>query len=111
MSIAFAPSAAPPTAVRLTTLWSAVVKEWRLVAAVAAAITLASIAIAIFAPAQYRATTILAPPAQSQGSGALGALAGQFGGLADLAGIDLNGHQSIDETLAILDSDEFLERF
>jgi len=49
-----------------------------------------AVAIAIWLPNVYRAEALLAPSAEQQGGG-LGALAGQFGGLASLAGINLGG--------------------
>lgn len=49
-----------------------------------------AVAVAIGLPNVYRAEALLAPSAEQQGGG-LGALAGQFGGLASLAGINLGG--------------------
>jgi LPS O-antigen subunit length determinant protein (WzzB/FepE family) len=51
----------------------------------------------------YQAEAVLAPQ-QSDGSGGLAGLAGQYGGLASLAGIDLGGKakSSIGEGLKIL---------
>jgi uncharacterized protein involved in exopolysaccharide biosynthesis len=49
-----------------------------------------AVAVAIGLPNIYRAEALLAPSAEQQGGG-LGALAGQFGGLASLAGINLGG--------------------
>jgi uncharacterized protein involved in exopolysaccharide biosynthesis len=49
-----------------------------------------AVAVAIWLPNVYRAEALLAPSAEQQGGG-LGALAGQFGGLASLAGINLGG--------------------
>lgn len=59
---------------------------------------------------QYRASTVLAP-AGEDAKGA-GALAGQFGGLASLAGISLPGGGGGTQTsLAVLQSAEFIAQF
>lgn len=59
----------------------------------------------------FRAT-ILVAPAANDSSGQLGALQSQFGGLAQLAGINLGGNaeQKV-EALATLESDAFLRDF
>jgi len=59
----------------------------------------------------YRAEILLAPVA-NEGGGRLSAMAGQFGGLASLAGIDLGGNGAgINEALAVLNSREFTNKF
>jgi len=60
----------------------------------------------------YKSTAVLAP-AESAGGGGLGKLAGQFGGLASLAGINLGGSGSnkTAEALEILQSWAFIEEF
>lgn len=52
--------------------------------------TAIAVTVALWLPNIYRAEALLAPSAEQQGGG-LGALAGQFGGLASLAGINLGG--------------------
>ena len=92
-------------------LWNATTTRWRLIAAITGCMVLVCLGVAVFGTPQYAATTILAPPTASVESGGLGTLAGQFGGLADMAGIDLVGRQDVDQTLAVLQSEEFLQRF
>lgn len=60
----------------------------------------------------YRSTTILVPATTAQNSGGgVGAL-GQLGGIASLAGINLNSKGSVtEEALAVLRSREFTESF
>lgn len=59
----------------------------------------------------YR-SEVLAIPVEREGSaGGLSQLAGKFGGIATLSGIDLSNDSGRDETLAILQSNEFLSRF
>jgi uncharacterized protein involved in exopolysaccharide biosynthesis len=62
----------------------------------------------------YRATAVLLPAGgeRSSLSGVLGSVLGQFGGLASLAGINPgSGDTSSVETLAVLNSRQFTERF
>lgn len=59
-----------------------------------------AVAVAIWLPNVYRAEALLAPSAEQQGGG-LGALAGQFGGLASLAGISLGDSKTDKTSIAI----------
>jgi uncharacterized protein involved in exopolysaccharide biosynthesis len=61
----------------------------------------------------YRATVVVVPAdSNSTGLGVLGSALAQFGGLASLAGIDLGGSSAAtEESLAVLRSREFTERF
>ena len=71
----------------------------------------ASIFYALSQPNTYKASAILAPASSERGGGLAG-LAGQFGGLASLAGINLGGGG--DKTalaLEVIKSRSFLERF
>jgi len=81
------------------------------------AITLACTALAavlafVMTPV-YRSTALLVPVSQEQESQGLSAIAGQFGGLAQLAGLNLSGggSSSKDEAIALLKSRGFTERF
>lgn len=71
-----------------------------------------AVAVAIWLPNIYRAEALLAPSAEQQGGG-LGALAGQFGGLASLAGINL-GSGGTDKTgiaIEVAKSRQFVTEF
>ena len=60
----------------------------------------------------YQTTALLAPAADDNAKGSLGGLLGQFGGIASMAGVSLGaGVTSEQESLAILTSRRFLERF
>jgi uncharacterized protein involved in exopolysaccharide biosynthesis len=76
-----------------------------LVAGVVAAV------VTLFIRPSYRATVILAQPEKSSESGGLAALAGQFSGLADLAGVNLGGGGDVDQSIAIMTSRQFTEQF
>ena len=72
-----------------------------------------SIIYAINQPNIYKASTLLAPASEQGGAGGLAKMAGQFGGLASLAGINLGGGGT-DKTglaLEVLKSRLFIENF
>jgi hypothetical protein len=73
----------------------------------------ASVLFALSKPNIYKASVILTPASSEGGSGGLAALAGQFGGLASMAGINLGSGDSDKTKLAleIIKSRSFLERF
>lgn len=73
----------------------------------------ASVFFALSKPNIYKASAILAPASSEGGAGGLGALAGQFGGLASMAGINLGGGGGDKTALAIeiLKSRSFIEAF
>lgn len=71
-----------------------------------------AVAVALWLPNVYRAEALLAPSAEQQGGG-LSALAGQFGGLASLAGISL-GSEKADKTaiaVEVAKSRQFVTQF
>ena len=72
-----------------------------------------SVFFALSQPNIYKASAILAPASNEGGAGGLAALAGQFGGLASMAGINLGGGQSDKTALAleIIKSRSFIQRF
>lgn len=80
-------------------------RRW-FIAAVAALVTVASVAYALLATEWYRAETLLAPAEERSTSG----LAGNLGGLAALAGIRVGGGGNA-EPIAVLQSREFIRSF
>lgn len=67
--------------------------------------------IAMNTPPVYRAEALLAPASEEK-AGGMSALAGQFGGLASLAGINLgSGGGGTEQAIATLQSRAFLDRF
>lgn len=60
---------------------------------------------------KYRATIVVLPLETDSGSGALGSLASQFGGLASLAGISLSGSNKRGESVAVLQSDALIANY
>ena len=85
--------------------------KW-LIIAVTALFAVASVVYAINQPNIYKSEVLLAP-AEQEGGGGLSALAGQFGGLASLAGVNLGGGSSDKAQLAIevLKSRQFTSDF
>lgn len=73
----------------------------------------ASVFYAINQPNIYKSEALLAPAEQDK-AGGLGALAGQFGGLASLAGVNLGSGGGVDKTqmaLEVLKSRQFTSEF
>jgi len=89
-------------------LWAG---KW-LIGGISFAAAIIAVAVALSLPNIYRAEALLAPN-DSQGTGGLSALAAQYGGLASLAGINLNSG-SADKTafgLEVLKSRKFISGF
>lgn len=89
---------------------------WRgkwFIGGVAGLFTVVAMVVAINLPNEYKATILLSP-ASTSGSSALSRLAGQFGGLAALAGVNLGSQPEGDKTTAaieVLKSWSFQEQF
>ncbi len=97
----------------LAELWHAIWSGKLLIIAISALFAISSVIYAINQPNIYRATTLLAPASEQGGAGGLAKMAGQFGGLASLAGINLGGGGT-DKTglaLEVLKSRVFIEEF
>ncbi len=94
----------------LRLLWR---RRW-LVIASTIAFTALLVVVAILTTPVYRATTVLVPASVDRnGAGALGAMLGQFGGLASLAGVNVGagGNSDTEVSLAVLRSRQFTEAF
>lgn len=99
--------------VNLKELWLAIWNGKLLITAITSVFILVSLIIVLYLPNEYRSTAILAPASQSS-SGSLANLAGQFGGLASLAGINLDGASTQDKSviaIEIIKTWGFLEKF
>ncbi len=97
----------------LAELWRAVWAGKFTIIIISMLFAIASILFALSKPNIYKASAILAPAADEGGAGGLGALAGQFGGLASMAGINLGGGGGDKTALAleIIKSRSFIESF
>jgi uncharacterized protein involved in exopolysaccharide biosynthesis len=97
----------------LAELWRAIWAGKFTIIIISMLFAVASIFFALSKPNIYKASAILAPAASKGGAGGLGALAGQFGGLASMAGINLGGGGGDKTALAleIIKSRSFIESF
>ena len=77
-------------------LWKG--KWW--IIGITALFAIASISYALWLPNEYKATAIVAP-ASEQGGGGLSKMAGQLGGLASLAGVNLGSSETTDDVIAM----------
>jgi uncharacterized protein involved in exopolysaccharide biosynthesis len=93
----------------LRLLWS---RRWLILASTLLFTALLA-AVAFLTRPVYRATTVLVPANVEGGAAGIGAMLGQFGGLASLAGVNLGGGANNDTevSLAVLRSREFTESF
>ena len=97
----------------LVELWHAIWSGKLIIIIISALFAISSVLYAINQPNIYKATTLLSPAGEQSGAGGLAKMAGQFGGLASLAGINLGG-SGTDKTglaLEVLKSRFFLENF
>ena len=87
--------------------------KW-IIIAITFVFALASVAFAISQPNIYKSEALLSPADSEQGGGGLAALAGQFGGLASMAGINLGGGGGFDKTqmaIEVMKSRQFTSDF
>ncbi len=94
----------------LREIWRVLVDNKKLIALVTAVTTLIALVTAFSITPIYRAEVLLAP-ASAEKTGGLGALAGQFGDLAALAGINVGGGDQTQEAIATLKSRALTEAF
>ena len=99
--------------INLGELWRAIWAGKITIILISFIFAVASIYFALSKPNIYKASVILAPASSEGGAGGLSALAGQFGGLASMAGINLGGGGSNKTRLAleIIKSRSFIEGF
>jgi uncharacterized protein involved in exopolysaccharide biosynthesis len=90
----------PDDEIDLRELWHAVWAGKWIIIVVTAVFAIASVFYALSLPNIYKSEALLAPANEEQ-QGGLGALAGQFGGLASLAGVSLGGGKADKTALAI----------
>lgn len=94
-------------------LWRAIWAGKITIVTISLLFVIASVFFALSKPNVYKASALLAPASSEGGAGGLGALAGQFGGLASMAGINLSGGGGDKTALAleIIKSRSFIETF
>lgn len=94
----------------LREIWQVLVDNKKLIALVTGVATTIALAVAFLLTPIYRAEVLLVPATSEKGGG-LGALTGQFGELAILAGVSLGGGDSSQEAIATLKSRTLTEDF
>ncbi|MCG9697118.1 Wzz/FepE/Etk N-terminal domain-containing protein [Shewanella sp. Isolate11] len=98
----------------LRELFSVIWQGKLLIIAITAVFAIGSVVFAILQPNIYKSEALLAPASEEQGGGGLAALAGQFGGLASMAGINLGGGGGVDKTqmaIEVMKSRQFASDF
>lgn len=96
----------------LRELWGAIWGGKWIIIGVTALFAIASVFYALSLPNIYKSEALLAP-ADTEQQGGMGALSGQFGGLASLAGINMGGGKADKTVMAIeiLKSRQFFSKF
>jgi len=97
----------------LAEIWRAIWSGKLTIIAISLVFAVSSMTFALSKPDIYKASVLLTPTSSDGGSGGLSALAGQFGSLASMAGINLGGG-GVDKTglaLEVIKSRAFIERF
>lgn len=94
-------------------LWRILWKRKFIIVFVGFIFAILSIFYALSKPNIYKASTVLYPATSESNTGGLASLAGQFGGLASMAGINLSGNGADKTVLAmeIIRSRSFIENF
>lgn len=108
----FAGNPNPENEIDLRVLWQKIWAGKWIIGACMLVFGAIAVGIALMLPNIYKSEVLLAPAAQEEGGG-MSALAGQFGGLASLAGINLGGSSTDKITIAleVLKSRAFLGEF
>jgi uncharacterized protein involved in exopolysaccharide biosynthesis len=96
---------------RLAELWRVVVDGRWLVAALAVGGAVLAIAASFLITPVFRAQVVMAPVTIDRTGGAFSSLAGQLGGFAALAGVNLAADDTSVKSIATLRSRDFTERF
>ncbi|MDP5033264.1 Wzz/FepE/Etk N-terminal domain-containing protein [Paraglaciecola sp.] len=96
----------------LAELWKAIWSAKWLIIAITSIFVFAAVFYALYLPNIYKSEALLAP-VETEQQGGLAGLAGQFGGIASLAGLNLTGGagDKTDLALEILKSREFFSMF
>jgi uncharacterized protein involved in exopolysaccharide biosynthesis len=95
--------------ISLLDYWRVMMKRKRMILAFIFVVTAGSIIISLLMPNIYRSEVVLAPVEEKESSSGVGALLGQFSGLASMAGISLGGG-NYEVNLAVLKSRSFIKK-
>jgi uncharacterized protein involved in exopolysaccharide biosynthesis len=92
-------------------LWEILAKKWRWIVSVTALSAGVSIFVALSITPIYRSEVVMILAEDAGGKGGMASPAAQFGGLTDLAGVNLAGGGAKGEALATLKSRALIEEF
>ena len=95
----------------LASIWDLAGRYRKFIASVLIAFTAASVAAAFLSTPVYRATVVLLPSDSGGSMAGIGAMLGDLGNFASLAGIGPAGDQNTVEAVALLKSRDFTESF
>ena len=104
----------PDDEIDLRELFSVIWKGKWIIIAITFVFAVASVVFAISQPNIYKSEALLSPADSEQAGGGLAALAGQFGGLASMAGINLGSAGGVDKTqmaIEVMKSRQFASEF
>ncbi len=104
-------AAVPAREIDFVDLWRVLARRRWTIVLVATLVAAGAIAAAFLMTPVYRAQVLLAPVIDEPAAGGLAALAGQFGGLASLAGIEVPGSGNTEEAVAMLRSRQLTTAF
>lgn len=97
--------------INLGSVWAVLSRNSKLVAAIVVTFTLAAVAVAFLTRPVYRASVVVIPADTGDSPANLGAMLGDLGGLAALAGLDFDSTDITVEAVATLRSRKFTEDF
>lgn len=92
-------------------IWEVIVAFKKTIALVTILCVSLATVLAFILPLKYQATVLITPAEDGKGAGGLSTLAGQFGGLAEMAGLNLQGGGSKEAAVAYMKSRVFIENF
>ncbi|NND65502.1 MAG: hypothetical protein HKM24_06015 [Gammaproteobacteria bacterium] len=84
--------------------------KW-VIASITTIAVIVGVLIALLLTPVYRATVVAMPVTTEGPSGGLSQLFNQFGDLASFAGVNISGNRNVDETIAVLNSRQFVDQF
>lgn len=97
--------------ISLTDLWHVIWPRRLLIVGIALSAGVLAAIYSFSLPNIYKAQVLMATVGGEKGNGGLSGALGNLGGLASIAGISLPGGGSVEESLAVLKSREFLVKF
>ena len=95
--------------INLLDYWKVIKRHRKMIVAIVAAVSVIAVIASLVMTKIYRAEALIVPVSSKGGGGGLSALAGQFGGLAQLAGVSLPGGDDASKMVSMLKSRTLIE--